>query len=99
MLRTNLIASYRSRYFLRDGCHRAAGLIRAGIFTVPAIVVTATNFEYVASHPALLSYETAFSDKPPLLTDFWNEDVSYHVSQPAVRKVVRARAGEFVVQG
>jgi hypothetical protein len=34
------IAQYAGRWFLRDGYHRAYKLLRAGIFQLPAVIVT-----------------------------------------------------------
>jgi len=41
--------------------------------------------------PGLFDHEVAFSDRPPLLTDFWDDAVSADGTQPVVRKVVRIR--------
>lgn len=93
------VAHYRGRYFLRDGYHRAAGLLRAGVTHVPAIVLEAPSFEWVTPLPGLFSHEVAFGDRAPLLTDFWDDTVAADAFQPAARKVVRVRAEEFLVQG
>ena len=93
------LARYQGRYFLRDGYHRAAGLLRAGINDVPAVVTDAPSFHYVTPVPGLFDHEVAISDRPPLLTDFWDDAVSADGTQPVVRKVVRIRADQIVVQG
>jgi hypothetical protein len=93
------VAQYQGRSFLRDGYHRAAGLLRAGITEVPAVVIDAPAFHFVASTPSLFDHEVAFSERAPMLTDFWDDSVSADALQPAVRKVVRVRAEQFVVQG
>jgi hypothetical protein len=93
------VAQYQGRSFLRDGYHRAAGLLRAGVSRVPAIVFDAPSFQYIAPTPALFDHEVAFSDRAPRLADFWDDSVSADALQPAVRKVVHIRAEEFVVQG
>jgi hypothetical protein len=90
---------YQGRSFLRDGYHRAVGLLRAGISQVPAIVFDAPSFQYISPTPALFDHEVAFSDRAPELADFWDDSVSADSLQPAVRKVVHIRAEEFVVQG
>jgi len=92
------VARYNGRSFLRDGYHRAAGLARAGITTVPCIFIEAQSFEEVAPSPGLFTYETMFGERPPRLADFWDPDVSDEVARPAVRKVIRVRGDEFVVQ-
>jgi hypothetical protein len=94
------VAQYQGRSFLRDGYHRAAGLLRAGISRVPAIVIDAPTFQFITlSAPGLFDHEVAFSDRPPMLADFWDDSVAADALQPAVRKVVRIRAEQFVVQG
>ena len=93
------VVRYRDRCFIRDGYHRAAGLLRAGIYEVPCIFIEAQSFEQVGpvQVPGTVSYEILYSQRPPFLTDFWNDEVAAEVSQPAVRKVVRIRGEEFVV--
>jgi len=93
------VAQYQGRSFLRDGYHRAAGLLRAGVSQVPAVVLDALTFQFITSAPGLFDHEVAFSDRAPKLTDFWDDSVSADALQPAVRKVVRIRAEQFVVQG
>jgi hypothetical protein len=93
------VAKYHGRSFLRDGYHRAAGLLRAGVTRIPAVVIDAPSFQYVAPTPGLFDHEIAFSDHTPRLSDFWDDSVSADALQPAVRKVVRLRAEEFAVQG
>ena len=93
------MARYQDRSFLRDGYHRAAGLLRAGISQVPAVVIDAPTFQYVTPSPGPFDHEVAFGDGPPTLADFWNDAVSADASQPVVRKVVRIRGDQFVVQG
>lgn len=94
------VASYNGRDFLRDGYHRAAALLRAGISEVPCVYIRARNFDEVGANPAtMLSYEVLFGERPPLLGDFWNDDVSAEIDQPTVRKAVRLRGEEFSIQG
>ena len=93
------VARYQGRYFLRDGYHRAAGLLRARVNRVPAVVIYAPTFRYVVPTAGLFDHEIAFGDHAPLLTDFWDDSVSSDARQPAVRKVVRIRAEQFAVQG
>lgn len=93
------VAHYRGRFFLRDGYHRALGLIHAGVKHVPAILIKAPTFQYVVPTPGLFDHEVAFGERPPLLADFWDDSVAADGTQPAVRKVVRMRAEQFAVQG
>jgi hypothetical protein len=93
------VVRYRNRSFVRDGYHRAAGLLRSGMYEVPCIFIEAESFEQVgaAMVSGAFSYETLYSSRPPYLLDFWEDSVSAEVTQPAVRKVVRVRGEEFVV--
>jgi hypothetical protein len=93
------VVRYRDRCFVRDGYHRATGLLRSGIYEAPCIFIEATSFEQVGAGmvPGVLSYEAMYSPRPPYLSDFWDDRVAADVSQPAVRKVVRIRGEEFVV--
>lgn len=94
------IVHYRDRYFIRDGYHRASGLLRAGINIVPCIVINAQSFEQALGQPQMfLPYEVLFGEQPPRLADFWDDTVSCTVSRPATRKVIRVKGDEFVVQG
>jgi hypothetical protein len=93
------VARYRGRSFLRDGYHRAAGLLRVGVSRVPAVVIDAPSYQLITSAPGLFDHEVAFGDRAPTLADFWDDSVSADALQPAVRKVVYLRAEEFVVQG
>ncbi|MBS2965826.1 ParB-like nuclease domain-containing protein [Actinocrinis puniceicyclus] len=92
------VAHYQGRYFLRDGNHRAAALLLAGITQVPAIVIEAPTFQYVAPPPlGLFDYQVAFSNRPPLVTDFWDTSVAAGGHHPATYKVVRVSAAQFPV--
>jgi hypothetical protein len=93
------VASYNNRYFLRDGYHPAAALVQAGIHVVSCLFIEAASFEQVTPGAGFFTYEVSYGDKPPLIPDFWETDVADDVLQPAVRKVVRIRGDEFVVQG
>jgi len=95
------VAHYKGRYFIRDGYHRGAGLLHEGIDVAPCILIDAKNFdEVVMGQPqAFLPYEILFGERPPRLADFWDDDVAHTILRPAVRKIVRVRGDEFVVQG
>ncbi len=91
------VVRYKDRSFVRDGYHRAAGLVGRGVFEVPCIFIEANSFEEVAAMRGAFSYEVLYGDRPPGLVDFWNDTVSRAIEQPAVRKVIRVRGEEFVV--
>ncbi len=91
------IVQYRGRSFVRDGYHRAAGLLRRGVFVAPCIFINAQSFDQVGTPPGSFTYETLFGDRPPTLSDFWDDKVARSIQQVSVRKVVRVRGEEFVV--
>jgi hypothetical protein len=91
------VARYRDRYFLRDGYHRAAALLRRGVTEVPCIFIEARSFEQLGCVPGSLSYEVLFGDRPPHLVDFWDNTTAHDIVQVATRKVIRVRGEEFVV--
>jgi hypothetical protein len=96
------VVRYNDRYFVRDGYHRAVGLLRENIDVAPCIVIEARNFDQdvVLGQPhTFLPYEVLYGSHPPRLTDFWDEAASRAVTRLATRKVIRIRGDEFLVQG
>lgn len=92
------VVEYKGRWFLKDGYHRAYGLLARGVTRVPAIVERARSFADVhGGATTLMSQEYLLGAHPPFLTDFHNSAVSATVTQQALRKVIRIRAEEFVV--
>jgi len=93
------IAEYKGRWFVRDGYHRTYGLLRRGIQQVPCIFIRAKNYQELgAAAPGFFPYEVLFSDRPPFIMDFLDDQLSTSVNQKAMRKVVRISAEEFVVE-
>jgi len=86
------VAGLGGRYFLRDGYHRAYGLLTAGIRQVPALVKEYDSFEQVAMPVGLLPQGAYLGDRPPLLPDYLDNRVAADTSLPVVQKMV-------VVQG
>lgn len=92
------VVEYSGRWFLKDGYHRCYGLLARGITRVPAIVERARSFADVHGGGAtLISQEYLLGAHPPVLGDFHDPALSATVSQQVLRKVVRIRAEEFVV--
>ncbi|HYL07266.1 MAG TPA: ParB/Srx family N-terminal domain-containing protein [Candidatus Udaeobacter sp.] len=89
---------YQDRWMVRDGHHRLYGLMKAGITSVPAVVIHAKAFEETgAGRPGFFGYEQLYSPRPPQLQDFVSDDFSAEVATRAIRKVVRLKAEEFAV--
>jgi hypothetical protein len=86
------VAGLGGRYFLRDGYHRAYGLLAAGIRYAPALVKEFQSFEQVALPQGLLPQGAYLGDRPPLLPDYLDDRVAADTSLPVFQKMV-------VVQG
>ena len=83
------VACFRDRWFLRDGYHRAYALLRAGIYEVPAVIVkTSTMEELGACQPWFFSEEILFSNHPPRLVDFLEDDLVLEYTRPALIKTL-----------
>ena len=89
------VAELRGRWFLRDGYHRAYRLLQAGVHRIPAIVIyTRTIVELGATQPWFFSDELLFSERPPRVTDFLDENLVLRYERTALRKVIRIRVEE-----
>lgn len=92
------IVEYKGRWFLKDGYHRCYGLLARGVTRAPVVVERARSFADVhGGGTTLVSQEYLLGSHPPRLTDFHDPAVSATVTQQALRKVIRIRAEEFVV--
>jgi hypothetical protein len=58
------VARYQGRSFLRDGYHRAVGLLRAGVSQVPAVVIDAPTFQFITSAPACSTTKWPSASEP-----------------------------------
>lgn len=94
------IARYRERYILVDGYHRAHGFLRRGITIVPAFVSDVASFEALAL-PALgmLPQDAFLGDRPPVLADYLNDEVSAQIMVPATHKTIAIVGMEFQAVG
>jgi hypothetical protein len=89
------VAELRGRWFLRDGYHRAYRLLQAGVHRIPAVVIYARTVEEIgATQPWFFSEEQLFSDRPPRIMDFLDENMVLRYERTALRKVIRIRVEE-----
>jgi hypothetical protein len=89
------VARFRNRWFLRDGYHRAYALLKAQVFEVPAIIVEAqTIAELGANQPWFFSEEILFSNAPPYVADFLNDDLVLEYDRPGLIKTLRIKMEE-----
>jgi hypothetical protein len=84
------IASFRGRWFLRDGYHRAFALLRAGVQHVPAVIAHATTIDQLGAAQSWFFPETIlFSERPPLVTDFLEDNLVVEYDRPRLIKSLR----------
>lgn len=89
------VATFRDRWFLRDGYHRAYRLLRAGIHRLPAVVIyTRTIGELGATEPWFFNEDHLFSNRPPRVMDFLDESLVWQYERVALHKVIRIRIEE-----
>jgi hypothetical protein len=89
------VAQYRSRWFLRDGYHRAYTLLRAGIFQLPAVIVQVRTLEELgAARPWFFPEEILFSSSPPRVTDFLDDALILEYDRPPLIKTLRVTMEE-----
>lgn len=88
------VARIQDRYVLRDGYHRAFGLLSRGITHVPAYVRSYETTEDLA--PAGMLPQAAWlRERPPLLRDYHDERVAESVTLPAQDREILILAVEL----
>jgi hypothetical protein len=85
------LARHHGRYVLRDGYHRAFGLLARGITRAPAFVRD-FGVSPLGTAAGLFGTDVYLGDRPPLLRDFLDDEVAADVDVPAVQRMI-------VVQG
>jgi hypothetical protein len=93
------VASYNGRYLLRDGYHRAYGLLARGISKAPVLAREFDRFEDLRLPPGLLPQDAYLGSRPPTLGDYLNRDVSAATSILITQKVVVIQALEVATLG
>lgn len=92
------VGRYSERFFLRDGYHRAYGLLRSGVSVVPAFVRTITAFEELLPDPRLMLPQDAYrGTRPPVLPDYLDDTVSASVLVPRMNKLIVIQALETAI--
>jgi hypothetical protein len=92
------VVRFQNRYLLRDGYHRAFGLLSRGITRVPAFIRDFDTAENLA--PAgMLPQNTWLGDRPPLLRDYHDDRVAESVSLPARHRMIVIHALELFPTG
>jgi hypothetical protein len=93
------VVRFSGRYLLRDGYHRAYGFLRAGIERVPVLTREFGPYEDLGLPPGLLPPAAYLGERPPLLTDFLDDDVSADVILPAAHKMIVVAGMELTPLG
>jgi hypothetical protein len=96
------VAHYQERYFIRDGYHRSAGLLRNNTepqVIIPCILVEAQTINQIGWRPGMIAESVLLSYHPPYVSDFWDEEVSHEILQKPKRKVYRIRLDVFEIDG
>jgi hypothetical protein len=88
------VAQFQGRLVLRDGYHRALGLLAAGIRVVPGFVCTVTAIEQLTVAGAL-PQDAFMGARPPVLADYLAEDVAADVQLPVSQKMVLIQGMEI----
>jgi hypothetical protein len=84
------VAVLGGRWFLRDGYHRAYNLLRMGVYFVPTVIIHARSInELGAIQPWFFNEEQLFSAKPPLVTDFLQQNLVLDYLRPRFIKTIR----------
>lgn len=82
------VAHVQNRYLLRDGYHRAFGLLSRGIRYEPVLTREIAQIEELALPPGLFNRNVFLGKRPPLLIDYLDETVSATVPGIASQKMI-----------
>jgi len=94
------VSRYRGRYFLSNGYHRAFRLLKAGFTHIPCALRNASDFAQTgALAPGFFSESILMSPRPPLFTDFDDDELGVNVPVHGVKKMIRIRPDEFLALG
>lgn len=92
------VAVIGGRPVLRDGYHRAYGLLKAGIRHVPALVRHFDAWDEAAMPDGLLPQSVCLGANPPLLPDYLDDGVAINRWVPAMRRLLVIQALDLLVQ-
>lgn len=86
------VISVGGRYLLKDGYHRALGLLRRGIHHVPALFLEMSTDRDFDLGTGVLPREAWLGSRPPRLTDYLLDTVAAQVALPSARRMVVIQA-------
>jgi hypothetical protein len=93
------VARYNGRCYLRDGYHRSLGLLKRGISVVPAFVKEYSMLEEFAPPTGMLPAGAYRGDRPPMLVDYLDDNVSANVLLPSTQKLIVIQGMELAPFG
>jgi hypothetical protein len=93
------VAGVGGRYFLRDGYHRAYGLLRAGITHAPALVRNYGSVEETGLPAGMLPFGSFMGERPPTLGDYLDDDVCADTFAPITTKMIVIQALQLTPLG
>lgn len=82
------VIRHRGRYLLRDGYHRALGLLASGITHAPVLTREYPHDEPLGFGSGNVSHQIFLGDRPPLLPDYLDNSVSSEVQLSADRYLI-----------
>lgn len=87
------------RYVLRDGYHRAVGLLSNGITHAPALVRTVPTAQEANMPGGMLTPDVYLGDHAPRLPDYLDDEVAAETRSPLQTKMVVIQALEVAPPG
>lgn len=79
---------HRDRYLLRDGYHRALGLLSAGITHAPVLTREYAEYASLGFDKGNVSPQIFLGDTPPFLADYLDDNVSSEVQLSTDRYLI-----------
>jgi len=88
------VTCFRNRYFLRDGYHRAYGLLANGVRFIPVMMRDCRSDSEFALPAGMLTQVIVLGERAPRLVDFFDDDVSATFGLSVADKVVTIQGYE-----
>jgi hypothetical protein len=89
------VVRVQDRLLLRDGYHRAHALLLRGIHEVPVLFREFPSVEELGIGPGMLVHGEILGDRPPTLSDYFDDEVAASVRLPSAQKIVVVQALEL----
>jgi hypothetical protein len=93
------VAEFEGKLLLRDGYHRAYGLLADGAELVPVFTRQFQSIEELGFSPGMLPQVEYLGERPPTLQDYLNDEVAADVRLPAWEKMIVIHGMELTPLG